>query len=235
MPLYDEEIKARIRALRSQGFTYPEIQETLGMDIPKGSLSYICKGITLGPEYELRIKEIVKTNVSIAREKAVAVNQMAFEAKVAGYRTANENLFEFMQDRRAKLVALSMLYLGEGAKWKGSRAPKLASSDPMILRLYINLLKECYDIKHEKLRCRVQHRADQNPEELLRYWSKVTGVETSNFYISYVDKRTIGNPTKKTGYRGVCTVSCAGTHIQLELAEIAGIIGGAVGGISAAG
>lgn len=97
------------------------------------------------------------------------------------------------------------------------------------------LLNSCFDISIDKLKGRIQHRADQNPEELLNYWSGVTGIHKKNFYKSYVDKRTIGRKTKKSGYKGVCTITCAGTHIQLELEQIADIIFEALGGYGAAG
>jgi hypothetical protein len=78
------------------------------------------------------------------------------------------------------------------------------------------------------LRGRIQHRADQDPVALLDYWSNITGVEKAKFYPCYLDKRTIGKATTKLNYRGVCTIMSAGTHIQLELKEIADIISNAV-------
>ncbi len=125
-----------------------------------------------------------------------------------------------------------MLYLGEGTKWQRSRAPKLASTSPVIIQLYIDLLHTCYGIGPESMHARIQCRADQNQNELIAHWMDITKIPRSNFYLCYVDKRTIGKPTTKTNYKGVCTVSCAGTHIQLELAEISGIIGEAMRGIS---
>lgn len=233
MRVYNQSTKEKIRSLRSEGYTYSEIQTKVGMKIPKGTLNYICKGIVLTPLQRDRIFELMKPILAESRRKAVLANRRIFEAKIKGYRKANSELKEFMQDRRAKMVALAILYLGEGSKWQGSRTPKLVSADPMIIRLYIDLLRECYGVSVTRMYARVQHRADQNSEELVKYWSSITGIE--KFYPCYVDKRTIGKPTKKTNYKGVCSVGCAGSYIQLELAEIAGIISGAVRGIGAAG
>ena len=118
-----------------------------------------------------------------------------------------------------------MLYLGEGSKWKSHRGPQLGSSDPKIIRLYVSLLRDCYNISADQLKCRVQHRADQDPEELVKYWSCVSGVNPTRFYPSYADRRTIGHATLNKGYKGVCVITCAGTYIQLELAQIVDIIG----------
>lgn len=117
-----------------------------------------------------------------------------------------------------------MLYLGEGAKWKGRRGLMLGSSDPNIAKLYLNLIMSCYDLKLRDFKFRIQHRADQNYRKLLTFWASSLGASTTSFYAPYIDKRTIGKPTLKPNYMGVCSISCAGTHIQLELEQIAAII-----------
>lgn len=198
-------------------------------------MAYLCKGVVISKDGRERINQLIKQNSSLALHKAVATNKKAFNQKILGYRQQNTGINELMQQRQTQLVALAMLYLGEGAKWQGSRAPRLGSSDPEIIQLYIHLLRACYGIELGSLRARVQCRADQDLCALTQYWSKVTGIQAEKFYLGYIDKRTIGKKTVKAGYRGVCTISCAGTHIQLELAEISSIIGEAMRGIGAVG
>ena len=213
-----------IKKLRQDGFTYSEINEQLGLKIPKSSLSYICRDIKLNSIQKLRIKKIADDALAVSRQRALVVNREVFNKKIGQYHKANAHLSELMRHRDISLIALAMLYLGEGAKWKGHRGLLLGSSDPKIIELYIRLIHDCYRISTDLLRCRIQHRADQDPQELVQFWSKITGVGENNFYPCYIDKRTIGKPTKKSSYRGVCVVSCAGTHIQLELEQIADII-----------
>lgn len=235
MRKYSDEIYEQVRILRGQGYTYTEIQTRLHTVIPKGTLSYICKGVSLPPRARERIDQIIKDNSAAARQKAVIVNKIKHDAKVAHYRQENEHIAGMMADRNTQLIALAMLYLGEGAKWKHSRAPKLASSDPSIIRLYIDLLQLCYGVPTAAMRARVQHRADQNSAKLVKFWSSISGIPISRFYPCYIDRRTIGKKTVKSDYRGVCTIGCAGTHIQLELQQIADIIGTALRGISSFG
>ena len=214
MPAYSQELKQRIKDLRYSGHTYPEIQIAVGQAIPKSTLNYICKGIILSEKQQQRISSIMREQLVENRKKAVVANRKILTDKIEGYKLTNQDLSCFMQDRQAKLVALAMLYLGEGAKWKGRRGLQLGSSDPLIIRLYINLLRDCYNIPLASLKARVQHRADQDSSDLEQFWSSVTGIGSENFYPSYVDKRTIGKVTKKTDYKGVCSISCAGTHVQ---------------------
>lgn len=228
MRIYDDKTRERIIALRTEGYTYTEICTLIGRQISKGTLSYICRGVTLGPSQRERIAGITRNYLEQNRKKAVEANKRILAEKIAGYREANLDIVPLLHDRRAKLIALAMLYLGEGAKWKGKRGLMLGSSDPHIIQLYIGLLRDCYNIPLGALKCRVQHRADQDPDTLVAYWSEVSGVKKENFYPCYVDKRTIGQVTKRPDYKGVCAVTCAGTHVQLELEQITSIICGAI-------
>lgn len=225
----------KIRKLRTQGYTYSEINEILKTNIPKNSLTHICRGIVLTNKQLLRINNIVKNNLKISQKRAVAANRKIFETKVKQYHDQNLNIKPLMKHRKNMLIALSMLYLGEGAKWKSFRGMMLGSSSPKIIHIYINLLNACYGITKDNLHCRIQHRADQDPVELLNYWSNITGVKQEKFYRCYIDKRTIGHPTNKLDYHGVCVVTCAGTHIQLELDQITDIINESLGGVSSVG
>lgn len=220
-----------IRTLRSRGLTYREINQKLGTKIPKSSLNHICKNIVLSKVQIDRIDQITKNNLSAGRQKALVANKLIFDKKLARYRKDNQYLGKLMKDRRVQLIALAMLYLGEGAKWKSRRGLMLGSADPMIIKMYISLLEDCYGIEKDMLKGRIQHRADQNPAKLVKYWSNITGIKPSNFYPCYADRRTIGKPTLKPDYRGVCVVTCAGTHVQLELEQIVGIINESITGI----
>lgn len=221
----------RIRTLRAKGRTYAEINQSLGTKISKSSLNHICKDIVLNEKQTARINQITKDNLAAGRKKALIANKLIFDRKLATYRKDNQHLWKFMKDRRAQLIALAMLYLGEGGKWKSHRGLSLGSSDPVILEIYINLLESCFGITKDKMRGRIQYRADQDYGKIITHWSKVTGINKRNFYPGYVDKRTIGKPTLKPNYRGVCVITCGGTAVQLELEQIVDIINESIAGI----
>ena len=86
------------------------------------------------------------------------------------------------------------------------------------------MLKICYDIDVNILKCQVCHRADQNLAILQEYWSGIIGIPLKNFYKSIPDPRTVGKPTKRPGYKGVCVIYGGGRAIQLELMMLSGLI-----------
>ncbi|MFA5386342.1 MAG: hypothetical protein WC297_01615 [Candidatus Paceibacterota bacterium] len=215
------EIKNTVQLLRRKGFTFQEIERTIKIAIPKSTLSMWCKNIKMPNFYYKKVKELNRINLATGRKIGRQKREKQFKNFLKGIKSKNRSLVKkFDKDIDVKKIALAILYLGEGAKWKGHRGLTLGSSDPIIIKLYIKLLKNVYRIPQSSLRARVSHRADQNLKNLLTFWSKITGLNRDQFYKSKPDPRTIGKPTKNKGYKGVCVISCAGTKIQLELEEI---------------
>lgn len=233
--MIEQNLRYEIRELRSKGMTYHEICDAVGQEIPKGTLSYICKNVILPPEYFVRYKSILRTNAELARTKAVIKNA-----------TIQKKRFKLIEQRAVYVInsqdkidsdkrCLATLYIAEGSKYKSYRGLALGSSDPDILRLYIGLLMRCYDKKITEFRVRIQHRDDQNSADLQNYWSHQLNLPLKSFYLSYADKRSIGKPTLKSNYMGVCVISCSGADIQLELDAIARLYAQKIWGISAVG
>ncbi len=110
-----------------------------------------------------------------------------------------------------------MLYLGEGAK---TNSTTLASSDARIARFFVSSLQTLYDVPTEKIRCHLHLRSDQDPEELVRYWSKTLKLPRENFGKPLIDKRTVRSKTYDH-YKGVCSISCGRVAIQRRLMYIA--------------
>lgn len=215
--------REEVRILRSQGKTYSEIRQNLNLSISKSTLSNWCQGVVLPSWYNEKIKELNNKNFTRARAMALASIRRKRELHLKKVQKGAATVFEKFNKESLK-VALAMLYLGEGAKWKGHSGLMLGSSDPNIILLYISLLRECYNIAIEQLKCRVSYRADQNINKLEQYWSSVTRISRKNFYKTKPDPRTSGKKTRRPDYMGVCVVTCAGARIQLELEAIANLL-----------
>lgn len=213
----------KVRKLRSKGKTYTEIQHALGISLPKSTLSNWCQGVILPNWYAAKIRELNHKSFKKAQVMAWASMRRKRELFLNKVRRESKKVIKKLNLENLKIV-LAMLFLGEGAKWKGHSGLLLGSSDPQIILLYITLLERCYKIKPSQLKCRISYRADQNIRELENYWSNVTGITEENFYKTKPDPRTVGKKTEKNDYKGVCVVTCAGSHIQLELEEIAKIL-----------
>ncbi len=221
---HGSQLKEKVRKLRTEGKTFSEILKKINIDIPKSTLSNWCIGVSLPPWHQERIDKLNKKNFNKAQRAAWATNKIKRERLLMALLESSESLLDKLKDKDVRKMLLAVLYLGEGTKWRSHSGLVLGSSDPDIICLYIKLLKMCYGLSLEKLRCRISYRADQNLHVLESYWSRVTGISLKNFYKTIPDPRTIGKPTRREEYKGVCVISCAGTHIQLELEAIPKLI-----------
>lgn len=213
-------LRSKTAQLREKGYTYAEIKKYLNANIPKSTLSYWCKGIVMDEVQQKRIGVLRLKNIKLAQEKAHIVHKLNRARYLRSLELRNAHLNKLLKNNEIAKLLLAMLYLGEGAKWKSHRGLQLGSSNPEIVKLYLNLLERCFNVNRKNLTAMIYHRMDQNLGSLMRFWSKCTGIPVSNFYKSKPDLRTRGRKTWKE-YRGVCAIFGPNTDVQLELEAIA--------------
>lgn len=219
----NKNIKSKVIALRQVGKTYTEIQQVLDEKISKSTLSYWCNGVVLSLSSKKRINKIILDNTVKSRVKALESNRIKRKDYLSNLRKSNIHLKEMIKNKDVAKVALAMLYLGEGSKCqKGSLM--FGNSDPQIISLFLHLLRNCYNIDEDKFRCTLQCRADQDIKTLEEYWSKVTKIPLNQFYKARIDPRTIGKPSKKKDYKGVCRIDYFSAQIYIELKQMIEII-----------
>lgn len=213
-----------MQQLRSQGKTYGEIKKITGVDFPKSTLYELCKNTPLPAHYPQKIANINLSNLQKAREYAAKVNRFRRDEFLKRIENINLPISSKIHNRETAKIALSMLCLGEASKYKTGSVFSLGNSDPRIVILFLRLLKTCFDFKPEKIRCTVQCRADQNTDDLEKFWMKTTQIPRNQFYKTRIDSRTLGKPTKKKGYKGVLKVDYLDRKAQLELESLADLI-----------
>jgi len=213
-------LKEKVTELRKKGKTYSEIQKSLRTAIPKSTLSYWCRNVELSKKYQKRIQEIILNNAQRGREIALIVNRIKREEYLKSVVDRNRHLVMALEDKDVAKVALAMLYLGEGAKDQKRGALMFGNSDPFIITLFLRLLRYCYDIDENKFRCVLQCRADQNIKKLEKFWSQITKIPLPQFYKARIDPRTIGKPSKKPDYKGVCRIDYFSADLFIEIMQI---------------
>lgn len=215
----DQLLINRVQVLRSSGKTYGDIRNILKEKIPKSTLSYWCRRIPLPTEYNHKIKEIIKNNAAKGRAVALLVNKKKRKQYLETISRRNAHLPKLLKDKDVAKLTLAILYLTEGSrKQRGSLT--LGNSDPMIIRLFLKLLRLCYVVDEEKLRCTLQCRADQKIKELEEFWSKTTNIPLNLFYKAQIDPRTIDRPSKNLDYKGVCRINYFSANVFNELKSI---------------
>lgn len=228
---YPEEMREEARRLRREGWSLNEIGAKLGP--PKHTLTLWVRGIELSPEQRARLHE--KEIAANGRNRALAAvaNRQARLDRIRAAQTQAEELLDTLDNQhRTNHVAAAMLYLAEGAKQEG--AFKFGNSDPQVIRYWLYLLRTSFAIVESKFSIQLMLRADQDEQELKSFWTSVTGID--RFIASHVDARTVGKPTKRLAYKGVCQVAYHDVSIRRYLDALArGLMERAVGNPEASG
>ncbi|MDP3015029.1 MAG: hypothetical protein Q8N28_01290 [bacterium] len=209
--------------LRKSGKTYGEIKRILNISISKSTLSYWFKNINLTLKQKQIIQKRIKNNIERAQKLSLIKNKIKRNLYLNSIDDRIFHLKKFIENKDISKIALAMLYLAEGRK-KNTGSLMFGNSNQDIINLFFYLLRYCYNIDEKKFRCTVQCRADQDMQRLEKYWSKITKVSLKQFYKSRIDPRTIGKPSKKLDYKGVCRVDYFSSDIDIELKKIAKII-----------
>jgi hypothetical protein len=205
--------------LRKDGYSLSEISSALS--IPHGTIQGWVKDTKLTNVQKIRLKEKAIKYGKIGLAKALYIKKERAECWKNAVRKRTKKFRNFLNKKgdTAKLVC-GLLYLCEGAKYPSSKQLIFGSSDPKLIKVFLELLRNNFDIDENKIRCRIMHRFDQNGKRLNKYWSNLTKIPLSKFYKSYKDKRTKGVATKKKNYHGVCALQYNSTELQYELQSI---------------
>ena len=208
------DLKPKAIKLRGEGLSLRDIEQQI--QVPRSTLSGWLKNIKLTDKQKADLKHKWRNALKKARVGASLWHKAQKEERLETARKEAISTLDRIDtnDRKILELALAMLYLGEGSKKKADTA--MGSSDPLILKFFVTLLKRLYGISPEKIKCQLSLRADQNPEKITEFWSKELNLPKSNFYYFNLDKRTIGSKTYPS-YKGVCAVRCGNIAIQRKL------------------
>ncbi len=211
-------LKPEAIRLRKLGKSLPYVHQKLR--IPKSTLSYWFKDIELTPKQQENLQNNWKNALVKARLEAVKWhNQQKNDRLLHAEKLANKTLSTIDTADKATLeLALAVLYLAEGSKKNIETA--MSSSDHNTLRFFLKGLEVIFDYEVETVRCELYLRADQNPDELKKYWAKELDLPMQNFKQVNVDKRSVGKKTYPD-YHGVCALRCGNVAIRRRLVYLA--------------
>jgi transposase-like protein len=208
---HSRETKQKVLALGLQGMTYPQIQQIY--PIPKSTLSHWFKDAEKVRDRSKQLEDLVQ-----AREKA-RVTIMGGRIKrleLAESRARNELVKIPLKNISVLKSMLAMLYWAEGTKGDRSSGINFVNTDPLLLGLYISLLRECYLVDEGRFRIGLHLHGYHDHGEAIKFWSKCLNVQESQFWKIYVKKRSTENDFRRN-FQGICTVYYGDAEIRREL------------------
>ena len=121
---------------------------------------------------------------NLKRRSFFEINKLRFEEKEPSFRIRSVNS---LYAKELKAIGI-MLYYGEGYKSDKSSFVDFANSDPDMILLFMNFLRRIYKINEKKLRVLLYCYANQNIDELVRFWSGLTKIPRRQFVKPYIRK-----------------------------------------------
>jgi hypothetical protein len=194
----DQESLFRIKTLRSRGYSLPEISDLV--KVSKTSVLRYIQGVEVLPEY----RENLAGKRGGSRKRKLLHERQAFED--------GKEIVDIPSEKE-KMLFLAALYWAEGSK----KDFGLSNTDPELIRIFVNGLREVYGITDERLRISVRIYEDLDRDKCLSFWSDIVGIAKEQF----VGVNVL--PGKKKGklLYGMCRVRV--TKGSLLLKKIVGI------------
>lgn len=182
--------------LRREGKSYGEITQVLG--VPKSTLSYWLKGIPLSPQLKERHYTARVRNLNKGAQSNRARREREITAIIEG--AASE--ISSTLSREAYMLFGAALYWAEGTK-RGML--EFTNSDPLMIYFFVRWLEEVLAISPSTLKAKLNMYAQQDEQELKRFWSDLCGIPPEHFGKSYI-KPPSKNVKGNTLYYGTIKV-----------------------------
>lgn len=198
--------------LRRAGKSYKKISTELG--IPKSTVSDWFKGA----KWSVAIREELTRKANyISKKRLLAVNKKRsamWKAWREEARSEARKDFEALA-QNPLFVAGIMLYWGEGDS-KPANPLRLSNSDPRMISVYVEFLKDILRIPAEKIRIGLILYPDLSDESCRAFWAKTARLRQGNFVKTQVIYGR--HPTKRLEH-GVCMVVVGSRQYKIKVLE----------------
>lgn len=211
------EEKSKSRELRSQGVSIKKIAKQLG--VSPGSVSIWTRDIKLTEEQIENLKQqnpIYNKQIKGAQVRSDKARELRKQYQQEGRLKAREsNLLH---------QAGCMLYWGEGAKSRYTCS--LVNSDLNMLKLFVKFLRECYSIKTDEIRVRINCYTGNglSIQEIEKYWQDNLELPSSCFTKTTADNLSKYSQQKKHKNKLLYGTTTVSVHQVAVIQNIYGAI-----------
>lgn len=177
------EEKEQAIALRRSGKSYNEIRKILDVR-SKGTVSYWLKGITLSASS--------KKKLEAHTQRAQARGFFKFNSeRSARIKNENRKAIDIGKKEIGSLTCRELMLVGAALYWgEGTKAGKksneslsFANSDPRMVRVFLQFIREFLNVSEEKIRAGI-HLYDQTTDTAGKdYWASITNLPPDRFWI----------------------------------------------------
>lgn len=209
--IWSQSTKEEVIKSRKEGLSYGSLSKKF--NIAKSTLHYWLSEVYFPKDTILKSKENWIKNIQPLG--ALANHQKRLnKLKIIEEKTKIE-VKENINIKEAKKAILATMYWAEGGKGRGDIIT-FANTDPQMTKLFITLLRECYELDESKFRVRVHLHHYHNEIKVKKFWSDLLNVPLSQFGKIYRKKRSI-NKIYRKNEAGICFVRYNSMALKEEI------------------
>ncbi len=179
--------KQRAVELREKGMSYGLIGEQLG--VSKSTLSNWLKDLPYTPNEQV-LSRIKRGQGSYGLHRRQMRIDEIYRLNARGVSEVGK-----VSKRDLWMVGLG-LWIGEGSKTM--EQIRLVNSDPRVVRLFINWLREICELEDENITIAMHLYPDSDEHSSMRYWMNITELPKKQFRKTQIDRR-VGKKLSKIG------------------------------------
>lgn len=212
---YSQKTKERAASLRAAGLSYGNIKKKLG--VPTSTLATWLAhspANVSAKENQLAHLERIRPLAAAARRK-----QRTDRLACVAQSVHSAMLCAPIHDIHFKKSLLAMLYWAEGSKYKGVTGVRFTNTDPLLMQLYVSLLRECYNIDSNKFRMRLQLHYYHNKTEAKNFWTTKLSIPLERCTATALKKRSRKKHFRQN-YMGICFLFYPDSSIREEILAI---------------
>jgi predicted transcriptional regulator len=203
--------------LRKSGYSLREISKML--NISQSTASVWLRGLRLPPS---AIKELARKTENGRRQASIARRDETRKALASAATLAQETKKRAKYDRADLKIMCAMIYRCEGSKTMNDSALVFTNSDPELISFFLRLFRKTFKVNEERFRVLVHLHDYHDQETQLRFWSKVTNIQRSQFLRPY--KKSNTGKHKRSNYEGCVSLRYHDVRIAREIQALARIV-----------
>ena len=200
--------------MREKGYSLNEISSHLS--VSKSTVSVWVRNLKLSAQTQFILdeKKIAGRKKAIESIQGKTRQQLSLAKSDANILLKNINCSKDTQK-----VICSMLYWCEGEKTNNDGTFTFANSDPDLVRLFLRLLRNSFEVNNSKFRALIHLHSYHDIDKQLRFWSKITNIPKSQFLRVY--QKSNSGKQYREGYQGCLSLRHNDVKVAREIQAIA--------------
>ncbi len=208
---YDSNTVERVRSLRRKGFTMRELARMIGSS--PDTIFHWVKDIKLNKTAE---KVILKKRVRAQEKGRSVIEYHRQQAQTQINVSASKLVKNIIISKSIAKLCCSLIYWCEGGK--NLTSVRFTNSNPTLIKLFLALLRQGFEIKEKKFRGLIHLHEYHNETKQKLFWSTITGIPIKQFSKSFLKPHT-GNNTR-VNYPGCLAIYYFDAKVAKEVAAI---------------